>query len=230
MSRFPSRDLRAQNRCVLKRSARLDRRRVDDRKSSTPERARKLRFLSNGLFSLLVERSLPFTLQKSTPHMGSKTRGSQSASSIPSVTKRGKKRDTNNRERYRDANVFSHRLADRKRVLPDRVVRPDFNRQQVVVLVVVVVLGQQRIVIGRRRRSNISASSHRSRHLFFFFFFSRVSPPFVFARKACLALSTLLYKGVASSSSSSSFFFVSSTTFKSRTTKVFSRRLKRTQL
>ena len=92
MSRFPSRDLRAQNRCVLKRSARLDRRRVDDRKSSTPERARKLRFLSNGLFSLLVERSLPFTLQKSTPHiMGSKTRGSQSASSIPSVTKRGKK-------------------------------------------------------------------------------------------------------------------------------------------
>ena len=91
VSRFPSRDLRAQNRCVLKRSARLDRRRVDDRKSSTPERARKLRFLSNGLFSLLVERSLPFTLQKSTPHMGSKTRGSQSASSIPSVTKRGKK-------------------------------------------------------------------------------------------------------------------------------------------
>ena len=56
--------------------------------------------------------------------------------------------------------------------------------------------------------------------------------PFVFALwKACLALSTLLYKGVASSSSSSSsFFFVSSTTFKSRTTKVFSRRLKRTQL
>ena len=30
VSRFPSRDLRAQNRCVLKRSARLDRRRVDD--------------------------------------------------------------------------------------------------------------------------------------------------------------------------------------------------------
>ena len=54
---FPQpRDLRAQNRCVLKRSARLDRRHG---KSSTPERARKLRFLSNGLlFSLLVERCL----------------------------------------------------------------------------------------------------------------------------------------------------------------------------
>ena len=66
VSRFPSRDLRAQNRCVLKRSARLDRRRVDDRKSSTPERARKLRFLSNGLlFSLLVERCLFLLLYKS---------------------------------------------------------------------------------------------------------------------------------------------------------------------
>ena len=48
VSRFPSRDLRAQNRCVLKRSARLDRRRSENHRHPS---ARKLRFLSNGLFS-----------------------------------------------------------------------------------------------------------------------------------------------------------------------------------
>ena len=162
--------------------------------------------------------------------MGSKTRGSQSASSIPSVTKRGKKnamiqtteRDIETQKTYfltvlLTENAYSP-TGSCDRTLIDSLFSSSSSFWDNNASSLLVVGAAPTLVPPPRTDRDISSSSS-----------SR--DPFVFARKACLALSTLLYKGVASSSSSSSsFFFVSSTTFKSRTTKVFSRRLKRTQL
>ena len=102
VSPFPSRDLRAQNRCVLDFDSIVDASTI--KVSSTPERARE-NYVSFRTGCSPFWQSVLFPLyspQKSTDssQMGSKTRGSQSASSIPSVTQNGEKktRDTNNRE------------------------------------------------------------------------------------------------------------------------------------
>ena len=224
MSRFPSRDLRAQNRCVLKRSARRRRSKIIDTRARAkitfPFERVVLPFgrAFSSLYSTKVDSSYGIQNERESKRFihperyktGKKTRYKQ-------------QRDIETQTYFLTVllteNAYSPTGSCDRTLIDSRLLLFSSSSFWDTTASSLLVVGAAPTFVPPRTDRDISSSSS-----------SR--DPFVFALwKACLALSTLLYKGVASSSSSSSsFFFVSSTTFKSRTTKVFSRRLKRTQL